>query len=172
MDFRLSENVAHKIYSILPDAKVFEAYQAMKERRIRHLLVVEKDNRVVGVISDRDIQRAISTKVEKTDNLKIIDEHFNPADEVQDYMTWNICKVTEETPLKEVAYLFLEKKISSVVVTNGGNKVVGIMTTDDLLWVLVQLLDEKDHDFIETLKLKVMNSPLGMLANSLSQSGI
>jgi acetoin utilization protein AcuB len=168
----LHDNMAKKIFTVLPDTKVFDAYEFMNEKRVRHLLVVDKDNVVVGVISDRDFQRALTTHIEKTEHLKIIAEHFNPEDEVQDYMNWQISQVSIDLGLKQVAYRILEEKISSVIVTDAGNKVVGILTTDDLIWVLVKLLEEKDHSFIEELKSELMNSPLGSIANTLSQSGI
>lgn len=168
----LHDNMAKKIFTVLPDTKVFEAYQYMTEKRVRHLLVVDKDNIVVGMISDRDFHRALNTNIEKTAHLKIIAEHFRPEDEVQDYMNWKISSLATEASLKQVTYKILEEKISSVVVTDTENKVVGIITTDDLMWVLVKLLDEKEHSFLEDLKTDLMNSPLGSIANTLSQSGI
>lgn len=172
MKYLLHENMAHKIFSVLPDTKVRTAFEFMKEKRIRHLLVVDRERMVVGIISDRDFQRALKTEVETTEHLKIIAEHFDPAEEVQDYMSWEICQVDEDTSLKQVAYILIEKKISSTIVTDLTNRVVGLITTEDLLWVLVHLLEEKDQNFLENLKSKVMSSPLGSIANALSQSGI
>jgi acetoin utilization protein AcuB len=168
----LHDNVAKKIFTVLPDTKIFDAYKFMIEKRVRHLLVVDIDNIVVGMISDRDFQRALVTNIEKTDHLKIIAEHFNPEDDVQDYMNWQVARLPEEASLKQVAYKILEEKISSVIIVNSSNKVIGILTTDDLIWVLIKLLDEKEHSFLEELKSGLINSPLGALANSLSQSGI
>lgn len=172
LNLTLHDNMAKKIFTVLPDTKVIEAYQYMIEKRVRHLLVVDKDNIVVGIVSDRDFQRALTTNIEKTDHLKIIGEYFNPEDEVQDYMNWQISTLTEDASMKQVAYKILEEKISSVIITDNQKKVVGILTTDDLIWILAKLLDEKEHSFIEQLKLDLANSPLGAVATSLSQSGI
>jgi CBS-domain-containing membrane protein len=133
---------------------------------------VDKDNVVVGMISDRDFQRALTTNVEKTEHLKIIGEYFNPEDEVQDYMNWQISVMPEDSSIKHVAYKILEEKISSVVIIDTQKKVVGILTTDDLIWILAKMLEEKESSFLEQLKLDLVNSPLGAIANSLSQSGI
>jgi acetoin utilization protein AcuB len=168
----LHDNMATKIFTVLPDTKVFNAYEFMTEKRVRHLLVVDRDNVVVGMISDRDFQRALNTNIEKTEHLKIIGEHFNPDDEVQDYMNWQVASLPDEANLKQVAYKILEEKISSVIISDSANKVVGILTTDDLIWVLIKLLDEKEHSFLEEIKGELINSPLGSIANSLSQSGI
>ena len=48
--------------TIRPDADISEAAKIMDEKRIRRLAVVDPENRLVGVISRRDILKAISRK--------------------------------------------------------------------------------------------------------------
>ncbi len=48
--------------------------------------------------------------------------------------------VTPETPIHEVVQLMCEQKFGSVLVVDGENKLVGIVTTTDLLGVLHDLL--------------------------------
>jgi CBS domain-containing protein len=48
--------------SIRPDADISEAAKIMEERRIRRLAVVDPENKLIGVISRRDILKAISRR--------------------------------------------------------------------------------------------------------------
>jgi CBS domain-containing protein len=48
--------------------------------------------------------------------------------------------VTPETPIHEVVQLMCEQKFGSVLVVDGEKKLVGIVTTTDLLGVLHDLL--------------------------------
>ncbi len=48
--------------TIRPDADISEAAKIMDEKRIRRLAVVDPENRLIGVISRRDILKAISRK--------------------------------------------------------------------------------------------------------------
>jgi CBS domain-containing protein len=65
----------------------------------------------------------------------------------------------------------LEKKISSLLITNSKEEVVGILTTDDLLYHLATLLkdEETSHEpFVNVTKLQTV----GEVANELSLMGI
>ena len=173
MKIQISENMNKKILTIRPEASIPEAYTYLKECRVRHLVVVNGEGQVLGVISDRDFQRAMQTKVETAGFVKIIGESFNPIHQVQDFMSWGVQSIHEDEGLRQVAIKMLEAKISSLVVVNDENKMVGFLTTDDLLWVLVKLTEEdKENEFLLDLKAQILNSPLGAIATSLSQAGI
>lgn len=168
---KLSQTLGRKLYTIQPDQSVFSAFEYMKEKRVRHLVVINKEEWVIGMISDRDCQRAMKTAVSTQEHTRVIAESFDSKDLVQDYMSWTLESVDIQSPIETVAALFLEKKISSVLVTKD-SEVCGIVTTDDLLWVLVNLLKGDDVNFLEKLKMKVTESELGALFHTLSQAGI
>lgn len=96
---------------------VSEAKKKMQSFEVRHLPVVGSTGAALGIISDRDVQRA----------------GVNPAHTVKDYMSVPLQAVGTGTPLRKVAQQMLEKKISSFVVEDAQGKMVGIITTDDIL---------------------------------------
>jgi CBS domain-containing protein len=88
----ISEILSHKgaaAWSISPDATVFEAIQMMSDKNVGALLVTEND-RLVGIISERDYTRkvALKGKASKTTAVKeILSDrviHVTPAHTVQD----------------------------------------------------------------------------------------
>lgn len=173
MKVRMSEAMSRKVLTVTPEDSIMEAYLSLKENRVRHLVVIDEDDYVVGVISDRDFQRAMVSHVEQAGSMKMVEEYFNPEHQVQDFMSWDVQAILESDSLKHVALRMLEKKISSLVVVNDKDEMVGFITSDDLLWVLVKLIDEQsDDEFLLDLKAQVLNSPLGAIVNSLSQVGI
>ena len=54
----MREKIQKNPVTISPDASFFEARNLVHEKGIRHLPVVEKDNRLVGIVTDRDIREA------------------------------------------------------------------------------------------------------------------
>ncbi len=172
MKIQVSETMNKKVFTVSPVMPIYEAYEYLHNCRVRHLVVVDQTNHVVGVISDRDFQRAMRTSIEKAGVVKVIGEHFDPDHQVQDFMSWGLQTLHEAAGLKQAALKMLETKISSLVIVNDENKMVGFMTSDDLLWVLVKLMDERDDDFLLDLKAQILNSPLGSLVNTISQAGI
>ncbi|MEY4616922.1 MAG: hypothetical protein RJB66_1882 [Pseudomonadota bacterium] len=172
MKVPVSESMNKKIYTVSPGKTIGEAYEFMTEHRVRHLVVVDETKHVAGVLSDRDVLRAMHTNVEQAGAVKIIGEQFNSEDIVQDYMSWEIQTLHEAAGLKQAALKMLESKISSLVITNDAHQMVGFITSDDLLWVLVKLIGDKEDDFLLDLKAQILNSPLGAIATSISQTGL
>ena len=67
----------------------------------------------------------------------------NPTDvRVEEAMVMDVVTVAPDAPVGEVVESMLERKIGSVVVTDG-DRVVGVFTTIDALRALHQLLEER-----------------------------
>jgi len=118
------------------------AAKRMEKLKIRHLAVVDEQGEIVGILSDRDVQRAMNPTISLDDAgqgvYSEIDE-FDPDARVRHYMAWPPKTVPANTDLKEVAALMVTEKISSLLVQDGDDT-IGIITTEDLLKVLMSLL--------------------------------
>ncbi len=126
-----------KIVKIKSDMPIQHAYDEMKEQGIRHLPVIDQAGKLVGMLSDRDVQRAI--------NVKMINEieqemTFNPHDTVEDYMSWPVQSVDENISITEITKMMIEFKVSAMVVSGPNQYIKGIITTEDLLKYLLELL--------------------------------
>ena len=126
---KIKEYMSTKIHSIGLDQPLAKAQEMMRKFSVRHLPVME-GNRLVGIISDRDIKLALSlvsgSRLEQQD--WIVEEAF-----IDDPFS-----VDTTTPLKEVVSQMAERRIGSVLVTES-NKPVGIFTTTDLCKAYVDL---------------------------------
>lgn len=108
----------------------------MREKGIRHLIVVDRDNTLLGVISLQDI-------------------HARVGRTAGDIMTTEVVTATPETPIGQAITLLLQKGISCIPIVENG-KLCGILTTTDVLigfqallqaWELVfQPLPEDEGD--------------------------
>lgn len=105
--------------------KIEEALMIMKNHHFRHLPVVDSKNNIVGIVSDRDLYKALNT--EETDLAQI--------------MTKNIYKFDVKTNMKEIVEKMIKHKISAFLVTQEGG-VAGIITSEDMLQLLAQLLED------------------------------
>lgn len=112
--------------------KVRELFQGL---RVHHMLVVENEE-LVGVISDRDLWRALSPYLgsisEQTRDRATLDKRAHHI------MTRDVVTVTAGRTLREAVRLFLERDISCLPVIEAGTmKVEGILTRKDVLRWLV-----------------------------------
>ncbi len=108
--------------------KLAEAYKLMNEKNIRHLPVMEGE-KLVGIISDRDLRLATS---------KLAEHPFDPGTEVKQIMSHPVESVMVNEPIESALQLMRELKIGCLPVLEG-NVLVGIVTGADILDAMLHL---------------------------------
>lgn len=151
--------------------KMSTGFELLGRNEIRHLPVVDDVGAIVGIISDRDFQRAMQVDQPDFESGKVAKAEFDPNARVRDFMSWPVQAVDESCSLKEAAKLMLDHRISSLIVTRHDN-VVGIVTTEDLLRAM--LLDHESvlTELKEEVRSALYNSTIGQIATALSNAGI
>jgi CBS domain-containing protein len=113
-----------QIWSVGPDAKVFEALEFMAEKNIGAVLVMEGD-RLVGVLSERDYARKV-----------ILKGHASKELAVRDIMTSNVACVAPKTTPEEAMALMVDKHIRHLPVIEG-NQVIGVISIGDVVKAII-----------------------------------
>ena len=139
-----------------------ESYNLMRSHNIRHLPVVNKVGKVVGMISDRVFKRALIGDSET--------DLFPYHSVVRDYMG-PVRQVKSDTSLSKVIEIMIEEKISCVLVTEN-NRVVGIVSHEDLLRVLDEKISPHSNILFEKVNNWFSQTPIGDIAQSASGIGI
>jgi CBS domain-containing protein len=147
-----------------------EAYSILRDNWIRHLPVVDENNHVIGIISDRDFSRAIVPDSKKTLPSYTIPE-FPPLATVGMYMSSDPFTISIDGDLKEAVQIMVETKTSACLVAKNG-EMVGIITSEDLLKLLTEYLEKPSGSMRERIEAYLMNSPLGAIGQMLSNAGI
>ncbi|RMG58623.1 MAG: CBS domain-containing protein [Deltaproteobacteria bacterium] len=107
-----------------------KAMDLLKEKGIRHLPVLRGGEKLVGIVSDRDIKAASpspATSLEIREIYYLLDKI-----KVKQIMTKKPYTVSPSTPIEEAALIMREKKIGALPVVEKG-KLVGIITETDIL---------------------------------------
>lgn len=123
--YQVSELIGLKgcaVVTIAPTASVLDAAQAMNERKIGSLVVVEggQDNRVVGIITERDILTRI-----------VAPERSPSKTRVAEVMTPEPIVCGPETPLEEVRMVMHEHRVRHIPVVESG-VLSGMVSLGDL----------------------------------------
>lgn len=147
LNLTVADEMSADPITIMPHQTLKEAYKVMYAKNIRHLPVVDQDGKVCGIISDRDIQRGMDSKVASTIGFRFESLSLSDDKHVQDYMAWPLKMISREASLKEAASIMLHDRVSALVVVEN-EEVVGIITTDDMLHTLIFLLDDKSGDMM------------------------
>jgi len=107
-----------------------KAMDLLKEHEIRHLPVLRDGERLVGILSERDIKQASpspATALEIREIYYLLDKV-----KVKQIMTRRPYTVSSSAPIEEAALIIREKKIGCLPVVDNG-KLVGIITETDII---------------------------------------
>jgi acetoin utilization protein AcuB len=108
--------------TVSPEESLAAAQAKMNSRRIRELPVVDAEG-PIGMLTDRDIRQHVG---------------FLQQTKVNAAMSTPLVTVSPSSTLEQAAQLVLEHKIGGLPVIDGG-KLVGIITTSDLLGAFLEL---------------------------------
>jgi len=118
-----------KVVTLSPHHSFNDAANLMNDRYFRHCVVVDSQRKIVGVISDRDIMRALARN--PNSRSKSLDQ----------IMTQNPITVKRNTPIVDAVSKIVSKRINCLPVIENDGTVCGIVTSIDLLKSYQQLLE-------------------------------
>jgi CBS domain-containing protein len=121
---KFKDIINRNVITISPFESVSEAAYLMRNEDIGALVVVDKESKPIGVITDRDLV------------VSVVAERINPAEvTVEDIMTKNPITVDEDTDLFDILKTLPEYSVRRLPVTNNG-KLAGIVSVDDLIVIV------------------------------------
>ncbi|CAN5622484.1 hypothetical protein BH10BDE1_BH10BDE1_09420 [soil metagenome] len=129
---------SEEIIAIHCMASLQQAFNILQKKGFRHLPVVDDSEALVGMISDTDLQRAIEIDQPDFGSGRAPHATFPPLATVRDFMSWPVESIDQNASTADAARMMLDKKISSLIVSDGPIA-VGIVTTDDMLREVIHL---------------------------------
>jgi CBS domain-containing membrane protein len=124
-----------KVLSVRPGESVDKIYDAMTERSIRHITVIDDDGDLVGVVSHRDLLR--HSLIERSDLPLFVQKAILKRTRVEEVMTSEVETAEPDQPVKEAAQVMFENKFGCLPVVEGW-RVVGILTEADFVKYFTQ----------------------------------
>ena len=121
--------------SVGPSDSLRTVIQSMRSHKCRRLPVVD-NGRLVGIVSDRDVRRALNSPFvlhERSEDEALLDGVV-----VAECMTPDPLTLPPQAPVVEAARLMRDRKIGGVPIVEGG-RLFGIVTETDLLNCLIKL---------------------------------
>ena len=123
------------IWSVLPDATVYDTLLFMAEKNIGAVLVME-DEQLVGIFSERDYARK-----------GIIHGRKAKSTPISEVMTPNVITVSTDMTIQNCMQIFSDKKFRHLPVVDSGT-VVGVLSIGDIVTSMIQ--EQRNHiQFLE-----------------------
>jgi CBS domain-containing protein len=117
---QLLDSKGRDVWAIDPDESVFQAIERMADKRIGALLVM-RDEKLVGIVSERDYARKV-----------ILKGRSSQATPVRDIMTSKVYCAQSEQDVEECMALMTQKRVRHLPVLDG-DRVDGVISIGDLV---------------------------------------
>jgi CBS domain-containing protein len=121
---QLLDHKGHEVYSIHPDATVYDAIKMMADKNIGSLVVMD-GGRLEGIITERHYARNI-----------VLAGRASPATPVSAIMETNVVYATPEETVEECMAVMTDKKIRHLPVIQNGEQ-IGLISIGDLVQAII-----------------------------------
>jgi acetoin utilization protein AcuB len=154
--------------TITPDTPFPQALRIIHESRFRHLPVVDREGRVVGIVTEADLLRASPSSAT---SLSIYEMNYLLANlRIREVMSSPPITVPEDFPLEEAARTMVENRIGCLLVMRDDD-LVGVITETDIFKVFVEVLGGKEASLRITLRVPDVPGELARLAGVIADLG-
>lgn len=124
------------VFTIHPDESVYRALEMMSDRRVGALVVTDED-RLVGVVSERDYARKIALKGKSSRDTR-----------VADIMTKNVFCITPRARIEDCMALMTEKSVRHLPVVDG-DRLDGMISIGDVVKATIShqefIIEQLEH---------------------------
>ncbi len=150
------------------DTPVTKLERLMKDDNIRHLPVVDKKNKLVGLITRESLNRALPSELT---TLSIWEINYQLANiRARDVMVRKVITVTEDVTVEKAARAMIDEKIGSLLVMRNG-ELAGIVTDTDMLQAVTDLLGWRQPGVRGTVQVPDEKGRLAGAATAIAQTG-
>jgi len=154
--------------TITPETSFPEAFRILREKGIRHLPVVDKKHKLVGIIARTDLLHASPSKATSLSYFELT--YLLANLHVRRVMSSPPITVSEDAPLEEAARVMVEKKIGCLPVLRGDD-LVGLITETDIFETFVEILGGHEASLRVTVRVPDVRGELARVAGVIAGQG-
>lgn len=161
-----------KVITIDPKEDIARARALMIRHRCRHLPVVQADNVLVGIISDRDLRSALGSTYFHEFGDRGTDAEIQTSVHVQNVMTRNPIYLSLSSTIQDALLLMERKRVGAFPVVNENHALMGIISDRDLLNAFIRVLGIKEPGSLLGIVVDEDFTEMGNIVNAMIKENI
>jgi acetoin utilization protein AcuB len=154
--------------TVEPTVSITDAHRCMKENNIRHLPIVRKNGRLVGLVTRETLMQAMPSSV-TTLSIWEMNYALNRVS-VSDVMVRDVITTEEDVAIEKAARAMIENKIGCLPVMRR-DTLVGIITDTDMLAALMELMGARQTGVRVTLQVPDERGELAKVTATIAEQG-
>ena len=135
----IDKSMTRDVITVHPDDGIAEAHEKLIRHHVRHLPVVERDNRLVGIVSDRDIRSVLPSVVLPAEEIKRQGEQIAKL-RIRDIMTKDPVTITPMHTIEDALLLMQRMRVGAFPVVDEQGILRGIISIRDLMRAFINVL--------------------------------
>ncbi len=128
----IRKSMQSKVIAANPQTTLLEARALLNTHRIRHLPVLGEDDRLVGIITDRDIRSALPAAFYKANGETLNEDDYRHL-VVGDFMTRDPMAISPEDTIQDALLQIQKMRVGAFPVADHDGRLKGIISVRDLL---------------------------------------
>ncbi len=168
----IADSMTPEPVTVSADISIADAASLLEKHHFRHLPVVDQENRLLGMVTDRDLRSASpSTMLDKNTRDQVLARVGSAT--VGDIMSRDFVSLSPDSTLDDALLLFKTRAIGALPVLDRKGRVVGIFSLNDMMASYRRLfgLGEKGSVLI-AIEEQSGQPPLGDLVHALEEENI
>ncbi len=164
----VANRMTHNPITITADVSIVEAMERMKREKVRRFPVVDKDRKMIGIVTYQDLLHASPSTATSLSMWEI--SYLLAQVKVGEIMTRKVITTTEDTPLEEAARLMVDNQIGSLPVVRN-DLVVGIITESDIFRVFLEIFGAREKGIRVTLLAPYVRGSMAEITSTVTKAG-
>ena len=168
----ISRHMTPAPLTVEPDVLISEAREILRSNRFRHLPVIDKDWRLVGMVTDRDIRSAYPSSVLSGEDRRRELEQVSKTP-VSEIMSTDFVSLLPHSTIDDALLLLEKKRVGAIPILDEKGVIVGIFSMRDLIRAYKRIfgLAEKGSSLV-TIRDDGRPNVLARIVKILEQKGI
>lgn len=167
----VSRSMTRRVVTIRPEETVFEAQELMSRHKVRHLPVVDGEDKLVGIVSDRDIRSALPYQYFK-DGIGPEERQKLGELRVKDIMTREVITITPAYTIQDALLLIQNAKVGALPVVDEEGRLKGILSVRDLLRAFINVLGIGEPGTLLCILVEEKVGQLKKIVDAITEMGI
>ncbi|MFW6068249.1 MAG: CBS domain-containing protein [Chloroflexota bacterium] len=154
--------------TVTPDISIAEAMDWMQRENVRRFPVVDKNRKLVGIVTHTDLLYASPSSATSLSMWEI--SYLLAQVKVREVMTKEVITVGEDATLEDAARLMVDNKVGSLPVMRDGT-VVGIITESDIFRVFLEMMGAREKGIRLSLLAPYVKGSMAKITSEITSAG-
>jgi acetoin utilization protein AcuB len=154
--------------TISPEMTVPDAQALMRKEKVSRIPVLDKTNKLVGIITELDLIHAAPSMATTLDVYEM--NYLLSKLKVEKVMTRKVLTIPEDTTIEDASRIMVDNNISGLPVVRG-DLLVGIITQSDLFKLFIELFGARRAGVRVTVLVPEKPGELALLATAITKEG-